>query len=274
MEILLPIIILGSLAILFGLWLSFAQKIFAIKADPHIEHIFSLLPGANCGVCGRAGCYSLAEALGKGEVGTITCPLVESENREKIANIIGIEIKEGTKQVATLICGGGTNCKDRFQYQGPQDCNIAELVFGGHKGCIFGCTGFASCQKVCPFGAISMGEDDLPRINAEKCTACGKCVKSCPKGVLVLTPLTSRYHIMCNSKDKGTEVTKACKAGCIACGKCVKACPVSAISLKDNLAVIDYGQCTNCGKCIEVCPTSAIARRIESQNTIKAESVL
>ena len=121
--------------------------------------------------------------------------------------------------------------------------------------------GFASCLKACPFDAISMGEDNLPRIDLERCTGCGKCIKICPKNILVLTPVTSPYHIMCNSKDKGAVVLKVCKVGCIGCGKCVKACPVSAIALKDNLAVIDYQKCTSCGTCVEACPTSAIGKR-------------
>lgn len=270
MEIFLPIIILGSLGIIFGLWLAFAQRIFAVKTNPNIEQIFSLLPGANCGVCGKAGCYGLAEALAKGDVDTI-CPVINSEGKEKIASIIGIEVEEKTKQIATLLCGGGTNCKDRFQYQGPEDCNIASLIMGGQKGCIFGCMGFASCEKACPFDAISMGEDNLPRIDPEKCKACKKCVEICPTDVLVLTSVASQYHIRCNSRDKGADVMKVCKVGCIGCGKCVKACPVSAIALKDNLVAIDYEKCTNCGKCIEVCPTNAIIRRKESPSTITVE---
>lgn len=260
MNILLPVIILGSLGAIFGIWLTFAQKIFAVEKDPRIEQIFSLLPGANCGVCGKAGCFGLAEALGKGEAECISCPVVDIDIKKKISEIAGIALGEEVKQIATLLCNGGTRCKDRFQYYGPKDCNIANLIFGGHKACDFACIGFGSCVKACPFDAIRMTEDGLLLIDPEKCTACGKCVKICPKNVLVLTPTVNEYHIRCNSKDKGAEVMKACKVGCIACGKCVKACPVSAISISDNLAIIDYTKCTNCGKCIEVCPTKAIIK--------------
>ena len=51
---------------------------------------------------------------------------------------------------------------------------------------------------------------------------------------------------------------KACKNGCIACGKCQKTCPHGAISIIDNLAVIDYSKCTACGECVKVCPTGCI----------------
>ena len=48
------------------------------------------------------------------------------------------------------------------------------------------------------------------------------------------------------------------------CWECVKACPVSAISINNNLAIIDYTKCTNCGKCIEVCPTKVIGKQMVS----------
>ncbi|MFH1868888.1 MAG: RnfABCDGE type electron transport complex subunit B [Candidatus Omnitrophota bacterium] len=260
MHILLPVIILGSLGAIFGIWLTFAQKIFFVEKDPRVEHIFSLLPGVNCGACGKAGCFGLAEALGRGEVESINCPVADSSVRKLISEAAGIKLDESSNQIAALICNGGGECKDKFKYNGPKDCNIANLIFGGHKACNFACIGFGSCVKACPFDAINMGEDGLPIIDSEKCTACGKCVKACPKDVLVLVPKTSQYHIQCNSKDKAAEFIKACKAGCIACGKCVKICPVSAISITENLALIDYIKCTNCGECVKVCPTKAITK--------------
>jgi len=261
MNIILPVIVLGSLGAIFGLWLAFAQKIFAVKTDPRIEDIFSLLPGSNCGVCGKAGCYGLAQALAKGDEESVTCPIVDSDQKQAIAGIMGIAAEETAKQIATLVCAGGARCKDNFEYYGPKDCNISNLIFGAHKTCGFGCIGFGSCAQICPFDAIEMDDEGLPIIDAAKCTGCGKCITGCPKGVLVLAPVTSEYHIMCNSKDKGADVMKACKVGCIGCGKCVKACPVAAIELKDNLAKIDYQKCENCGKCVEVCPTKAIKKR-------------
>jgi len=261
MNILAPIAVLGVLGAIFGLWLGFVQRLFVVKKDPRAEHIFSLLPGSNCGACGYAGCFGLAEALSNSEVDTVTCPVAHEQEREKIAEILGIRIKAKEKTTATLICGGGAKCRNNFEYHGIEDCNAAILIMNGPKACLFGCVGMGSCVKSCPFGAIKMDDNGLPRINPEKCTSCGKCVKICPRGVITITPLEKQYHIQCNSRDKGPDTIKACKAGCIACGKCVNACPEHAIEIKDNLAYIDYAKCINCGKCKEVCPTKAIERR-------------
>ncbi|MFH1645971.1 MAG: RnfABCDGE type electron transport complex subunit B [Candidatus Omnitrophota bacterium] len=260
MSILLPVIVLGSLGAVFGCWLIFAQKIFAVQSDPKIEHIFALLPGSNCGACGMAGCHGLAEALATGNVETISCPVAEDEARGKIAEIVGITVSAAHKSVATLICGGGAKCKENFHYSGPKDCNSASIILGGHKSCAYACLGFGTCVSACLFDAISMGDDGLPVIDKEKCTACNKCIKACPKDVLVLTPYRKNFHIVCRSNDKGADLMRACKVGCIACGKCVKTCPVDAISITNNLALIDYEKCINCGQCKEVCPTKAIRK--------------
>jgi len=169
-DIILPVIVLGALGAIFGLWLSFAQKLFFVQKDPHIEGVVSLLPGSNCGACGKAGCYGLAEALAKGDVKTIACPVAPEEKKSEIAGILGIKMKEEVKQVAAIICGGGTKCSDKFIYDGPKDCNIANLLMSGPKACDYACVGFGSCVDACLFGAMKMGPDGLPKIDDEKCT--------------------------------------------------------------------------------------------------------
>ena len=65
--------------------------------------------------------------------------------------------------------------------------------------------------------------------------------------------------IACNSNAKGAVTARSCTAGCIGCGLCKKICPNDAITIQNNLAVIDYSKCVSCGLCATVCPKHLIA---------------
>jgi ferredoxin len=45
---------------------------------------------------------------------------------------------------------------------------------------------------------------------------------------------------------------------CTGCEECVDACPAEAISMKDDVAVIDPDECTECSACVDACPAEAI----------------
>ncbi len=67
MIILWSVLILAGLGILFGLGLAIAEKVFYVKEDTRVEDITKILPNANCGACGFAGCHAYAEAIVNGE---------------------------------------------------------------------------------------------------------------------------------------------------------------------------------------------------------------
>ncbi|MDL2291888.1 4Fe-4S binding protein, partial [Bacteroides sp. OttesenSCG-928-F21] len=101
----------------------------------------------------------------------------------------------------------------------------------------------------------------LPEVDESKCTACGACVKACPKSIIELRAQgkkSRRVYVSCVNKDKGAVTRKACEVGCIGCGKCVKACAFDAITLENNLAYIDFNKCKLCRKCVEACPQNTI----------------
>ena len=176
MEILFAVIILGSLGLIFGIGLAIASKKFNVQVDPKLEQVQHLLPGANCGACGNPGCFGFAESLLEGKGTVESCRVCSEEIKEKIAGIMGMSLEKQAKKIATLHCNGGLKVKDRYVYNGINDCAAAKLVLGGQKTCVFFCLGFGTCQKACPFGAITMSGEGLPVVDKVKCRSCNKCV--------------------------------------------------------------------------------------------------
>jgi ferredoxin len=84
------------------------------------------------------------------------------------------------------------------------------------------------------------------------------CAAVCPRGVIAAVEPNRNVVIACNSMAKGAVTNRACTVGCIGCSKCAKVCPEGAITITNNLAVIDYSKCKNCGDCAKVCPKGLI----------------
>jgi electron transport complex protein RnfB len=257
-AVLVPAVVLGGVGLLLGLGLALASKKLSVPKDPRVERIEEVLPAANCGGCGYPGCGAFADAVVKGLAPPGGCVAAGAGVNARIASILGVAMDESVRNVAVLHCGGGHSAVDAFTYRGPESCASAVLVMEGHKLCRYGCLGLGDCFRACPFGAMRMGENGLPEIDAELCTGCGKCIAACPRKLISLWPEDRKVIIACSSRDKGGVARKACSVACIGCGKCVKACPVDAITLENNLASIDSGKCINCGICAGECPTSAI----------------
>ena len=263
-NIIFAVLVLGAIAIVFGLILSVAAKVFEVKVDERLPKIQECLAGANCGGCGFAGCRGMADALVKREdISELFCPVGGAEAMKQCAAYLGKTAPEKEAQTATVRCGGTCAKRPRTnRFDGARSCAVAASLYVGETGCAYGCLGFGDCVSACAFGALSMDpETGLPVVDADKCTACGACVKACPKGIIELRkrwPKHRAVYVSCVSKDKGAVVMKACKAGCIGCGKCVKVCSFDAIKVENNLAYIDPNKCKSCRKCVEVCPQNTI----------------
>lgn len=259
-NVIYAVIVLGVLGAVFGFVLAFASKVFAIEVDERQAAIAEILPGANCGGCGFAGCSAYAAAVVAGIVELNACAAGGSEVAAKIARIMGAEAGESQRMIALVKCSGRRDItKTKFDYSGVPDCTAAMRLGGnmGPKECPNACIGMGNCAAACKFGAMYM-EDGLAHVIREKCVGCKACVNACPKKIIEMVPYTARVNVICANKQKGAEVRKYCEVGCIACKICEKACEFDAIHVVENLAVIDYGKCTNCGACAAKCPRKII----------------
>ena len=257
-PILLAVIFVTAIGLLCAIMLVLAAKFMAVKVDERVTEVREVLPGANCGACGYPGCDGYAAALVEDGAEPILCTPGGSTVAAKISSILGVEVGEIQKKVAVIACLGDCDAtKDKLEYHGIETCAAANLIFGGKGSCVYGCLGLGDCAVVCPEDAICL-EKGIAHIDPRACIGCGLCVKACPKNLIHVGLASNNVVVTCSSHDKGVDTKKKCSHGCIACRKCVKTCPAEAITVENNLAVIDYDKCTNCGACAEVCMAGCI----------------
>lgn len=258
-PILSAVVAMGGLGLVLSAALGVAAKVFYVYVDPKIGEVADVLPGANCGGCGYAGCSDCAAAMVAGEAAPNACKAGGDSVTQAAAAILGISATAAERDIAKIFCRGAHGAAERkFIYSGVPDCRAAMQVSGGDKSCSYGCLGLGTCVAACPFGALSMGDDGLPVVDERFCTGCGTCVSVCPRHIPQLIKETQKAATLCSSHDLGKIVKAICSVGCIGCGKCKKACPEKAITITKFLSIVDHEKCNGCGKCFEKCPTGVI----------------
>ena len=263
-TVLITIICLSLLALFSAVILYFIAQKFKVYEDPRIDEVQAVLPAANCGGCGFAGCRNLAEALVKADnFEGLNCPVGGAPVMEEAARILGKIAPHTDPTVAVLLCNGSPEFRMRTSlYNGPSDCRISNSLYIGETDCSYGCLGNGDCERACTFDALHMDPvTGLPVIIDDKCVSCGACVKACPRNLIELRKKAKKdrkIYVACSNCDKGGPARRACKVACIACNKCFKVCEFGAITIENNLAYIDATKCTFCRKCAIECPTNAI----------------
>lgn len=267
--ILTAVIALGSIALVAAVVLFVVSKKFAVMEDPRIGQVQELLPGANCGGCGFAGCSGMASALvagaDRGDISGLICPVGGRTVMEQVSCLLGMAVSQAEPRVAVVRCNGSCDNRPRVvKYDGLTTCAAMGAAGAGETACGYGCLGCGDCVVACQFGGLHMNEETgLPEVDEDVCTACGSCVKVCPRHIIELRkkgPKNRRVFVSCVNQDKGAVARKACQAACIGCGKCQKECKFEAISVVNSLSYIDDSKCRLCAKCVEACPTHAIVK--------------
>jgi electron transport complex protein RnfB len=259
-TILLSSAILGGVGLTFGILISLTHLKMRVWEDPRIDAVTDLLPGTNCGACGKAGCRAFAESLVSGDVQPATCTVMGPDDVLDVAEYLGVEAGEANKRVARLLCAGGCDVAiQQAEYRGLENCKAAVTVAGGGKGCAWGCLGLADCERSCDFDAMYMNAVGIPVVIPEKCTACGDCVEACPLDLFTLMPMDYKLIVQCKNLIDGDEAESACKVACTACGRCAADAAPGLIEMVNGLAVVDYEKNELATPdAIARCPTGAI----------------
>ena len=99
-TIIIPALIVAVVGLIFGIILTIASKLMVVPVDEKIAAIREVLPGANCGGCGFAGCDDYANAFGDDpNLSPTLCPVGGAELATQIASIM----RYG--QISVLNCG-------------------------------------------------------------------------------------------------------------------------------------------------------------------------
>ena len=265
-TILSGVLVLGGIGFFAALILYYVAQKFAVKDDMRVVKIERILPGVNCGGCGKAGCHDFATACAKAnaeELDKLYCTVGGNKLMKEIADIMGYTITEKEPTIAVLRCQGSCqNTPIKFEFTGLKSCRLAAQIATARSECPYGCMRLGDCVKACKFGALSINkETGLPQVDENKCVACGACVEVCPKKLFELRPKGkdgARVYVACRNEQKGAVARKNCKVACIGCMKCTKI--NSKIKVENNLSYIPsnidakkYGQAL-----AETCPTGAI----------------
>ena len=215
-NVIYAVLVLGVIAVVFGLILSVAAKAFEVKVDERLPKIQACLAGANCGGCGYAGCADYAKAVVMDGVPCDKCAPGGPKAAAAIAKIMGGEASAVEKKAVVQCQGSSEHCKPSYEYKGIQTCAAAATLYGGPKTCTFACIGLGDCTKVCKFDAIHI-VDGVAKVDKDKCTGCGACANICPKQVIMIDAGGPRKPVvMCSNQDKGPVAMKACTTSCIA----------------------------------------------------------
>lgn len=264
--VLLGVALLGGIALIAAVVLYMAAQKFKVEPDETAEKIAKVLPQANCGGCGYAGCADFAKACSKADeegFAKLLCPVGGAAVMQKVAKIKGLQAATMARKVAVLHCQGDCAAAPaKIIYDAVSSCRIANQISIGKSGCPQGCLHLGDCVKVCKFGALSFDETtQMPVVDMKKCTACGACVKACPRLLFELRELSAKgglVYTACRNLQKGAVARKNCLKACIGCQKCTK---VSAdVKVENNLSVIPNSvNADELGQTLkDTCPTGAI----------------
>ncbi len=153
---------LTLLGVGLGFLLALASRYLRVEGNPLADEVNALLPGANCGQCGYAGCAAAAVAMAAGNLAVTACPPGGRALAEQLAAKLGVSVD-----------------LDAVADRGPLIAVINEAL----------CIGCARCLKQCATDAIIGAPKQIHAVLQEACSGCGQCITVCPQDGMQLQPI-------------------------------------------------------------------------------------
>ncbi len=114
---------------------------------------------------------------------------------QKVCDNDAITILDGVAYIDPEKCGSCGKCVNICPMGiielVPYDANVRVACSSKDKGnitmkaCKAGCVGCGICAKTCQFGAVTV-EDNVARIDYDKCMRCTECAQKCPKKIITV----------------------------------------------------------------------------------------
>ncbi len=263
---LLPVIILSIIGFGCGVAIFIINRVLP-EENPMLQRtgmIAAILPGMNCGACGRPGCFAYAQALAEDPETIIKTPCMTAIQdpvcKSELEAILGVALDlEGMDKKAIVHCVGGS--ENLSHYKGISTCKAATLLAAGYKQCPFGCLGLGDCERVCPYGAIAVDQEKgVTKVDHSKCIGCGLCISECPHNLIELVSGDTPQYLGCSYVEKkNIPGRERCEAACIKCRKCIKATKETDHPITwDNARNLPIISNTPVPEAIEICPSDVI----------------
>ncbi|MFC2106364.1 4Fe-4S dicluster domain-containing protein [Candidatus Bipolaricaulota bacterium] len=264
----LAVISLSAVGLIAGVAIFVANRILP-KEDESLQKANELkefLPGADCGACGKPGCFAYAQALAKSievlEANPCRILAKDEESSRQLGEYLGVDLANagpGTK--ALIHCTGDSPAIG--SYSGVATCGAAVLVGAGEKECPYACVGFGDCATVCPADAITVDpERQVAVVDWNECIGCGMCVQTCPRKLIELVPADTPQYLGCNYlARKDVAGRKKCQVGCLHCRICVRSSEHDEV-VWDDATDLPQFDTTPAEAAIEKCPRKIIIKTI------------
>ena len=165
MSIVTAVAVVTVIGLLGAAILVVAAHFMHVEEDPRVGEVLGVLPGANCGACGYAGCADYAKAIVEGAP-VNKCVPGGAKCAAAAAAIMGVEAGEVVKRKAIVACQGSyDHTQDKYEYEGIESCAACAALYSGRAACEYGCLGYGDCVKACKFDAITVS-NGLARVKS------------------------------------------------------------------------------------------------------------